>query len=69
MILSGDRKMNKSVKTLFYYYFLSFELNRDLRVELNGNEITDMQDELTAKMHEEFTVRPETELKLKIAYV
>ena len=31
LILSGERKMNKSVKALFYYYFLMYELNRDLR--------------------------------------
>lgn len=31
LILSGERKMNKSVKALFYYYFLTYELNRDLR--------------------------------------
>lgn len=31
LILSGERKMNKSVKALFYYYFLMYELNRDFR--------------------------------------
>lgn len=31
LILSGERKMSKSVKALFYYYFLMYELNRDLR--------------------------------------
>lgn len=31
LILTGERKMNKSVKALFYYYFLTYELNRDLR--------------------------------------
>lgn len=31
LILSGERKMNKSVKALFYYYFLMYDLNRELR--------------------------------------
>jgi hypothetical protein len=31
LMLSGDRKMNKSVKALFYYYFLTYDLNRELR--------------------------------------
>lgn len=31
LMLSGERKMNKSVKALFYYYFLTYELNRNLR--------------------------------------
>lgn len=31
LFLSGDRKMSKSVKALFYYYFLTYELNRNLR--------------------------------------
>ena len=31
LFLSGKRKMNKSVKALFYYYFLTYELNRDFR--------------------------------------
>lgn len=31
LILSGERKMNKSVKALFYYYFLTYELNREFR--------------------------------------
>ena len=31
LFLSGERKMNKSVKALFYYYFLTYELNRDFR--------------------------------------
>ena len=37
LFLSGDRKMNKSVKALFYYYFLTYELNRDFRTELEKN--------------------------------
>lgn len=32
LFLSGERKMNKSVKALFYYYFTTYELNRDLRL-------------------------------------
>jgi len=31
LFLSGERKMNKSVKALFYYYFLTYELNKDFR--------------------------------------
>lgn len=31
LMLSGERKMNKSVKALFFYYFLTYELNRDFR--------------------------------------
>jgi hypothetical protein len=31
LILTGERKMNKSVKALFYYYFLMYDLNRELR--------------------------------------
>lgn len=31
LIFSGERKMNKSVKALFFYYFLTYELNRDFR--------------------------------------
>ncbi len=34
LIFSGERKMNKSVKALFFYYFLTYELNRDLRANL-----------------------------------
>lgn len=34
LFLSGKRKMNKSVKALFYYYFLTYELNRDFREHL-----------------------------------
>ena len=31
LLLSGKRKMNKLVKAAFYYYFLTYELNRDFR--------------------------------------
>ena len=33
LLLSGERKMNKSVKALFFYYFLTYELNKDVRSE------------------------------------
>jgi hypothetical protein len=31
LILSGERKMNKSVKAMFFYYFLTYELNKSFR--------------------------------------
>lgn len=31
LYLSGERKMNKLVKSAFYYYFMTYELNRDFR--------------------------------------
>jgi hypothetical protein len=31
LYLSGKVKMNKLVKSCFFYYFLAYELNRDLR--------------------------------------
>ena len=31
LYLSGERKMNKLVKSAFYFYFLTYELNRDFR--------------------------------------
>ncbi len=31
LILSGKRDMSKSMKATFFYYFLTYELNRDLR--------------------------------------
>jgi hypothetical protein len=36
LFFSGERKMNKSVKALFFYYFLTFELNRDFREYINS---------------------------------
>ncbi len=33
LFLSGERKMNKSVKALFFYYFLTYELNKNFRSE------------------------------------
>ncbi|WDF45230.1 hypothetical protein PQ459_10000 [Chryseobacterium sp. KACC 21268] len=38
LFFSGERKMNKSVKALFFYYFLTYELNRDFREHLNQND-------------------------------
>jgi hypothetical protein len=32
--LNGTRKMNKLVKAAFYYYFLTYQLNTDLRKQL-----------------------------------
>lgn len=31
LILSGKRELSKPTRAMFYYYFLVFELNRDLR--------------------------------------
>lgn len=31
LLLSGERGLTKSVKATFFYYFLTYELNRDLR--------------------------------------
>ncbi|KPE49779.1 hypothetical protein AOB46_18650 [Chryseobacterium indologenes] len=36
LFFSRERKMNKSVKALFFYYFLTYELNRDFRDFLNA---------------------------------
>lgn len=33
LYLSGGRKMNKLVKAAFFFYFLSYELNRDFRAQ------------------------------------
>ncbi len=38
LILSGKRELSKPMRALFFYYFLSYELNRDLRQELSSNE-------------------------------
>lgn len=35
LYLSGKRTMDKSQKAAFYYYFLTYELNRDLREQLS----------------------------------
>ncbi|MBL6668910.1 MAG: hypothetical protein ISP72_02190 [Flavobacteriaceae bacterium] len=34
LMLNGERKMNKLVRSAFFYYFLTYELNRDLREEI-----------------------------------
>ena len=34
LLLKGERKMNKLVKSAFFYYFLTYELNRDFREEV-----------------------------------
>jgi len=31
LMLKGQRKMNKMVRSAFYYYFLTYQINRDLR--------------------------------------
>lgn len=35
LYLSGNRKMDKSQKAAFYFYFLTYELNRDVREYIN----------------------------------
>lgn len=35
LILSGKRELSKPMRALFYYYFMTYELNRDLRAQLN----------------------------------
>ena len=34
LFLNGERKMAKSVKATFFYYFLNYEINRDLRSQI-----------------------------------
>lgn len=34
LLLSGERGLTKSVKATFFYYFLTYELNRDLRKQV-----------------------------------
>jgi len=34
LILSSNREIPKSVRSTFFYYFLTYELNRDLRAQL-----------------------------------
>jgi hypothetical protein len=36
LYLNGKNKMNKLVRASFYYYFLVYRLNRDLRQQLNN---------------------------------
>jgi len=35
LYLSGKRKMDKAQRAIFFYYFLTYELNRDFREHLN----------------------------------
>ena len=35
-ILSGNRGLTKSMKATFFYYFLTYKLNRDLREQINS---------------------------------
>lgn len=35
LILSGHRELSKPMRATFFYYFLTYELNRDLREQLN----------------------------------
>lgn len=36
LYLSGKIKMNKLVRSSFYYYFLLYKINRDLREQINN---------------------------------
>lgn len=36
-LFSGDRGLTKGVKAAFYFYFLTYQLNRDFREQINGN--------------------------------
>lgn len=36
LIFSGNRELSKPMRATFFYYFLTYELNRDLREQLNG---------------------------------
>jgi hypothetical protein len=38
ILLKGTRKLTKSQQAAFYYYFLTFELNRDFRNYLNNDK-------------------------------
>ncbi|MBW2961255.1 hypothetical protein [Mesonia aestuariivivens] len=38
LYLSGKRKMDKSQKAAFYFYFLTYELNRDFREYINTSD-------------------------------
>lgn len=37
LYFSGKRKMDKAQRAIFFYYFLTYELNRDFREHLNSN--------------------------------
>ena len=36
LILSGKRELSKPMRATFFYYFLTYELNRDLREYINS---------------------------------
>ena len=36
LILSGKRELSKPMRATFFYYFLTYELNRDFREHLNS---------------------------------
>lgn len=35
LIMSGKRELSKPMRATFFYYFLTYELNRDFRIHLN----------------------------------
>ncbi len=35
LIFSGNRELSKPMRATFFYYFLTYELNRDLREQIN----------------------------------
>ncbi|WP_127846217.1 hypothetical protein [Psychroflexus aestuariivivens] len=37
LILSGKRDLSKPMRATFFFYFLTYELNRDFRKHLNSN--------------------------------
>jgi len=36
LIMSGERELSKPMRATFYYYFLTYELNRDFREYINN---------------------------------
>lgn len=36
LILSGERELSKPMRATFFYYFLTYELNRDFREYVDG---------------------------------
>ena len=55
-IIKGERAMTATEKGLFFYYFNCY-----------NTEAIPPQDELTEKMHAEFFISPEAELRFKVA--
>ncbi len=45
LLLSGKRELSKPMRATFFYYFLSFELNKDLREQLSGSDLSDGKNE------------------------